>query len=282
MGAHPDLAFFAEMHFLSLWHRDFRQVLRYAGDLSKDTNVAKLVDAFFSKDPMPGLRHGRWFWKQIQSLEGLGLKKSYYDRIVDCPNPDIGELFKIIIEEATLIQGCRRAVVKFPVYPYYLGRLKDWWPEGKVVHISRDPRSLAASKTNDPNGVARFVANHPWAGSVLPFMGKYFAVLQYIMDSYIHERFNGTPNYRLFLYEDLVSEPDKIIPELCKFCGIDFHEAMLNPAAGQASSISGKKASGFDPSRAHGWKEILSPRESEFIKLITKSSMRRFGYTPKV
>ncbi len=280
IGAHPDLAFFAEMHYLSVWHRDFRTVLRNVGNLSEEKNIQKLIEGIFSKQQVPGLKHGRWFWKQIRGLEENGLKESLLKAIIACQDRTIGALFKIVIEEATRCQGKNRAVVKFPVYPAYLGHLVEWWPEGKIIHISRDPRSLAASKTNDPNGVARLIGRHKWMSHFLPTLGKYFAVFQYMWDSHTHARFKDHPNYRLFLYEDLVSRPDQVIHELCEFCGIDFSESMLNPAAGQASSVTGQKSSGFDPSRAEGWKRILSPAESQFIKKITKSSMGRFGYTP--
>ena len=281
IGSHPNVARFTEVHFLSVWHRDFRYFLKHQiGDLSQDENVTRLIDLLFSKDHIIYPKHTIWFWNQIRSLDKYGLKEALYKRVTASEDRDIGTLFKVLIEEATRCQGRTRAVVKFPVYPAYLGRLIKWWPEGRIVHISRDPRALAISKTNDPGGVARLTNRHPWMSLFAPFAYKYFAVFQYIWASHIHARFEGLPNYRLFLYEDLVSNPRKIVQELCDFCELEFDESMLNPPAGQASSITGRKTSGFDPSRAEGWKKLLTPFESKLIEYLARSSMRRFHYKP--
>ena len=151
-----------------------------------------------------------------------------------------------------------------------------------IVFITRDPRSLAASKSNDPHGVANAITNHPWMKSFLPFLGKYFAVFQYIWTSHLHLRYDGMPNYSLFKYEDLMSNSEETVKDLCEFCDLDYHPSMLNPSAGQPSSITGKKASGIDSSRAEGWRKILSSRESRFIEFLTRGSMKRFGYQPDV
>jgi len=281
LSSHPDVTQFAEMHFLTIWHRDFRYVLKHhAGDLSREQDVARLIETIFSQEPVTGMGQGFWFWYQIRSLEEKGLKQSLYKRIMDSEDREIGTLFRIIIEEATRCRGSNRTVVKFPVYPVYIGRLTEWWPGCRIVHVSRDPRALAASKTNDPAGVAGLIRRYPRMKSVFQFSGKYFAIFQYILASRVHARFNDLPNYSLFLYEDLVSRPDEVIRELCEFCQLDFDESMLNPPAGQPSSITGGTVGGFDPSRSNGWRKVLSPRESKFIKNITRSSMHRFGYKP--
>ncbi len=279
---HPDVAQFTEVHFLSVWHKDFRYILKHhVGDLSKEKNVKKLIDVMFSKDHVIDPQNSIWFWKQMRSLEIKGLKEALYNRIMASENRDIGALFRMLIEEATRCKGCGRAVVKFPVYPAYLGCLIKWWPEGRIVYISRDPRALAASKTNDPGGVVERIRRYPWTKSFVPFICRYFAVFQYIWASRVHSRFEGLSNYRLFLYEDLVSKPEEVIRELCDFCMLDYNESMLNPSAGQASSITGRSASGFDSARTEGWRKVLSDRESGFIKYVTRSSMRRFGYKPE-
>jgi hypothetical protein len=283
IGGHPDITKFTEVHLLSVWHRDFRYILKNkVGDLSQNSNITGLIEVMFSRDHKIDPKNTIWFWRQIRSLERMGLKEALYKRIIASDDRDIGSIFKILIEEATRCQGSNRAVVKFPVYPAYLGELIKWWPDARIVHISRDPRALAASKSNDPGGVATLKSRHPWTKHFLPFIFRYFTILQYIWISHIHKRFKDSPNYHLFLYEDLVSNPDKVIQKLCDFCELDFDESMLKPSAGQASSITGQKASGFDKSRANGWKETLSPRESKFIELITRSSMHRYGMSSKM
>lgn len=282
IGNHPDVAKFTEAHFLSVWHRDFRYFLKHdIGNLADDENVSRLVDAIFSQKHNIEPPNTIWFWNQIRKLEENGLKDKLYNRFISSDRRDIGKIFRVLIEEATLCRVKKRALVKFPVYPAYLDRLIDWWPEGKIIHITRDPRAIAVSKSKDPGGVEQRVKNYStFIASRLPFAFRYFAVLQYIWASHIHKKYDGHANYRLFRYEDLLSNPDETIHELCDFCELDFNSSMLNPSAGQASSVTGKKSAGFDLSRASGWKKVLSPKESKFIEFITKGSMRRFHYLP--
>ncbi len=281
IGSHSDLAFFTEVHFLSVWHKDFRNILKdHVGDLSKRQNIVKLLDIIFSKNHIINPPNTIWFWNQIRSLEKHGLKQALFERIASSEKRDIGSLFRILIEEATYCQGVKRAVVKFPVYPVFIGRLLKWWPNCKIIHISRDPRAIAVSKTNDPGGVAGLIARYRAVQVPIRFAYRYFAVFQYIWMSYIHVKFKDEPNYKLFFYEDLVTRPESVIRELCEFCDISFDYNMLMPSAGQASSITGEKAEGFDAARAKEWQKVLSKQEACVIGSLTKSSMRRFGYKP--
>jgi hypothetical protein len=280
IAKHPDVAIFAEMHFLNPWHKDFRYLLRRVGDLSDEKNVRRLVDRIFLEPPARGLRRGPYFWRSIRKLKDTGLADALTQQILASEKRDIGFIFRTLIEEATRCRDKNRAAVKFPVYPAYIDRLIDWWPEARLIHIARDPRSLAASKSNDPGGTARLIQRYRWTKPILPLVGMAFATIQYIWASHAHTRMTGQPNYRLFLYEDLLGEPEKTIREVCDFCELDFAESMLNPAAGQASSVSGLTASGFDATRMRGWEKQLSPWQSRLIKFVTKPSMRRFGYEP--
>ena len=216
----------------------------------------------------------------MRELESAGLAEALERRLLQSPVREIGTVFRAIVEEAANCHGKRRAVVKFPVYPVYMERLVQWCPESRVVYITRDPRSIAASKTDDPGGTRKLKSKYPLLRPILPIAGMSYATLQYIWASHAHARMRGRANYRVFMYEDLMSDPEKTIRELCDFCLLDFSEAMLSPEAGQASSVTGRKSGGFDPSRVDGWQEKLSPWQSRLVSLLTRRGMRRFGYKP--
>jgi hypothetical protein len=82
-------------------------------------------------------------------------------------------------------------------------------------------------------------------------------------------------------YEDLLANPERIIRELCDFTGLNFVPEMLQPEEGQASSVTGKKSSGFDKKAAFRWKKVISPFEEKIITFLTKKSMKIFNYNPK-
>lgn len=280
LSAHPDLVVFGEMHFLTPWRRDFRYFLRRIGNLGSDGAIRDLVDGIFLNPPPIGLRRGPYFWKQIRRQEAAGLKAALLARLLDSKQRSIGTIFRVLIEEATVCRGGRRAVVKFPVFPAYIKELREWWPDSKIIHLTRDPRAIAASKSNDPGGTARLVARYPWLERPLRFSGRYFAVLQYCLASRVHARFRGSADYWLLQYESLVSNNESVIRDLCRFCGLRDDQAMLQPREGQASSITGLKSSGFDVSRVDAWRKILTPLDAAVIERVARTSMARFGYEP--
>jgi hypothetical protein len=268
------------MHFLNPWNWDFRVLMRKAGDLSNDQNVRNLVNSMFS-DPAPvGIRRSPWFWRHMRQMGANGLADALLNRLLAEEKRDIGSIFRAIIEEATKQRSKRRAAVQFPVYPAYMQRLSLWWPEAILLHVSRDPRALAASKTNDPGGTGGLIKRYPRIRPLLELGGMTFATLQYRWASHAHASMRGRQNYKAFFYEDLVTEPEKTVKCICEFCHLNFIDAMLQPGPGQASSVTGQRAGGFDTSRVDGWRQVLSPWQVTLITRATASSMRRFGYCP--
>ena len=141
IGSHPDITKFTEVHLLSPWHRDFRYTLKNkVGDLSQKNNITRLIEVMFSRDHKIDPTNTIWWWRQIRSLEKKGLKEALYKRIIASEDRDIGSIFKILIEEATRCQGSNRAVVKFPVYPAYLGELIKWWRNSRSRRRQEKPR----------------------------------------------------------------------------------------------------------------------------------------------
>jgi len=277
---HSDVTVFTEMHFLTPWRRDFRYLLRRVGDLSDDRNVVLLVEKLFSDPPVKGISRGPYFWKQIRELRTNGLKDSLTQRLLQSDERTIGVVFRCLVEEATRCRNKPRAVVRLPVFPAYVLELMQWWPEAKIIHISRDPRGLAASKTNDPGGVGRLKQTYPWLRPLLPLAGQAFSVVQYVWSSRAHKKAENKPNYKLYFYEDLVERPEATIRDVCEFCELEFEERMLQPKEGQTSSVTGERSAGFDPARAYGWTKVLSSWESNLIRILTRRSMQRFGYNP--
>jgi hypothetical protein len=144
---------------------------------------------------------------------------------------------------------------------------------------------LAVSKSNDPSGTAIKVLEHPRLAWLIRKGVVWLAISQYRQTARIHCRFNGTPNYRLFRYEDLLADPLATLKELCDFVEIEFTADMLDPQKGrhehQPSSLTGKRQKGFDPEAAVRWRKAISTLDNLLISSLTRGSMRVLGYDPK-
>src|SRR5204863_4319741 len=226
-------------------HKDFRYFLKtQVGDLTNDAEVDKMVELCFAKKQLPGADSTFWRFENIEAATNPELRQAI-SREVKQSDRSLGAIARILIEEITRFNGCERACVKFPVDIGHMPELFAWFPGCKVVHITRDPRAMAMSKTNDPSGTAIRVLQHPRLAWLIRKMTVWLVIAQYRRTSLQHMRFKHLPIYRLFRYEDLLADPEMVLKTLCKFIDADFTEDLLHPEKGrhehQRSSLTGKQ-----------------------------------------
>jgi hypothetical protein len=265
-------------------HKDFRYFLKTrVGDLAIDGNVDKVVDLCFAKKNIPGLDSTFWRFENIEAVKDPELKNEICRKIKNSDR-SVGVIARILIEEITRFSGCNRACVKFPVEIGHMSELIAWFPDCRIVHITRDPRAMAMSKTNDPFGTAVKAVRHPRLAWLVRKLAIWFVIAQYRCTARIHRRFRNLSNYRLFRYEDLLAEPERTLNELCRFVGVEFREDLLHPERGrhehQASSLTGRQQKAFDVSAAVRWQEVISPIDKWLITTLTRKSMKILEYDP--
>lgn len=262
--------------------RDFRLFLgRYLADRYADPLV--MAERCFSRVPTRGLDGAFWRFEGIPAVDNPQLKHRVAER-VGGSDRSLGSVARIIIEELTQFSGCVRACVKFPVDVRHTAKLFEWFPGCKVVHITRDPRGLAMSKSNDPSGTALKIKRHPGFSWLLRKAALLHVIKEYQAAARLHQKLERVSGYRLFRYEDLLAHPEKTIRELCDFIGVDFSADMLRPEKGrhehQPSSLTGKQQKAFDRAAAVRWQKVISPIDNLLILALTSKSMKRLGYNP--
>jgi len=253
------------------------------GDLSVDENVDKMVELCFAKKNISGLDSTFWRFENIDAVKDPELKKEISRRIKKSDR-SLGAIARILIEEITRFSGCDRTCVKFPVDVEHIPELIAWFPDCRVMHITRDPRAMAMSKTNDPSGTAIKVLQHPRLAWLIRKLAVWFVIAQYRRAARLHRQFRHLTNYQLFRYEDLLAEPERTLKEVCRFIGIEFREDLLHPERGlhehQRSSLTGKQPKAFDVSAAVRWQEAISPIDKWLITTLTRTSMKVLEYDP--
>jgi Sulfotransferase family len=264
--------------------KDFRYFLKtQVGDLSVDENVDKMVELCFAKKETPGLESTFWRFENTNGARNPELKKEI-SRRVKKSDRSLRAIARILIEEITRFGGCDRACVKFPVDVGHIPALLEWFPDCRIMHITRDPRAMAMSKTNDPSGTAIKVLRHPRLAWIIRKLSAWFVIAQYWRTARVHRRFRNLSNYKLFRYEDLLAEPEKTLRDLCKFIDVEFNEGLLHPEKGvhqhQPSSLTGQQKKAFDPSAAVRWQDVMSPVDKWLVTTLTKRSMRSLEYDP--
>ena len=151
----------------------------------------------------------------------------------------------------------------------------EMFPDGKAIHVIRDPRDVMCSyreMTYEP-GYA--------------YLDSAFASLHALMAAgYCAERF-GENNYRCVRYEDMVTDPQRQIRSLCDFVGVGFEADMLD--AGKFVDKSGQTWTGdssFEANFANisakpidRWRHLATPVEVFFVELINRPVMPSHGYS---
>jgi len=142
---------------------------------------------------------------------------------------------------------------KTPSNAFTMNLFLSTFVNGKVIHITRNPLDSIAS---------------------LHLRGKtlYDAVSVYLLNTAKALASENSDRYHLIKYEDLVSEPELTLQQLCDFMEVAYEDIMLEPQSGEGGVIS-----------MLGWKseEISKPNTSSigrFLELEPEKQTRVMAY----
>lgn len=167
--------------------------------------------------------------------------------------------------------GSQRWVEKLAVQwrdiPYFL----DMFPNGRVIHIFRDPRDAAASykKMTFEPGFAYLDA------------GFNFRDAKQTLDE-LDMRYGDS--ILVVKAEDIALDPVKSVRAICQFLDVEYQDAMVDAdelrAEGEdwATNTSFGQPYGRLPDAAPRWPEQLSRAEVIFIEMITQPYFSQLGY----
>lgn len=148
------------------------------------------------------------------------------------------------------------------------------FPEGKVIHVLRDPRDVMCSY--------REMSYEPGYA----YLDSAFASLHSFVSAKQFSKELGKENYYCLKYEDLVNNPIQTTQSICNFLGIEFEDVLLN-----ALKFTNKKGerwkgdSSFDKDLKtiskkplNRWKTSAQNIEIFFVEMINRSVMHNFNY----
>jgi hypothetical protein len=275
------LAIADENHFLG--HLVASQGARYAfrglGPLSDDETVRRLVDFIYSGELRRASRfknyiHWGWLTRNVDRgvLVQQILRSDRSERA----------LFVAFLKVYAEAQGKPILGEKTPAHFRYVATLLEWFPNGKIIHMVRDPRGtfisdLKRRKEERPGKQARvfdvlrrsdlllklfilLVTSRAWAESVS------------IACSF---RSRFPDRYRLQRFEDLVVDPEGEVKEICRFLEIEYQQAMLEQLVVRGFQ---KGDVGFDGKAAARWKEHIDSWVDAWFRLRFGRRLLELGY----
>ena len=256
LHCHPEVAIPRETRFvLESWRRR-----RTFGDLGEEANRIRLAKWIFMREETQADRLG------IETDEAIS-------RLAVAP-PTLGSLLATCFVMFADKEGKPRWGDKRPMYAERLATMLELFPSAHFIHVVRDPRACVAS-----------LRKLGWFEGHIPPMAELW-----------ERSLNGVQRCRRTLapdqllevrYEDLVSDPERIAPQVAAFAGITADESAVESMLRyheydetRDEQYHSNLRRPIDPSRISEWQDALSAEEIAFVEQATRPLMLRWGYEP--
>lgn len=274
------IAISSENHFMGhlIATEGMRYKFRKFGDLADDANARRLVDYLYSDDLARGSRlrgvstQWRWIVKHVA-------KEDFLERVLRSDR-DERALFEIMMRVYADGKGKPIMGEKTPAHVRYVPTLLEWFPDGRVIHMIRDPRAVFVSELRRRRKEA--TATPFKQLKRLPLLFKLYILLQttlaWLESAYRCSRYRERypRNYYPLRFEDLVADPERQIRRVCEFLGVEFQAKMLDQAVVSKGFQAGQ--SGFDAQAAGRWRAQIDPWADAWLSLCFRKYMKEFGY----
>lgn len=166
-----------------------------------------------------------------------------------------------------------KSVLQWTNIPLFL----SMFPEGKAIHILRDPRDVLASYKN-------FTIEPKYR-----YLDAVFACLHSMHWAASLGTTLSPKSYRIFRHEDVIGDPERFAREACEFFGLPYEDTMIAPEnftghLGEPWKSNTAFADADDAritTRSEGrWRSELDDFEICFAESIIGDLLSRFGYEP--
>ena len=233
--------------------------------LVEDSSIGfRLVGCFgLYKDVLPhNLEHN---WSQIQSWL---IREDYKKRLAGLIDPkevQEGGNARVIIADAIhkRLNNSNKQVFgdKSPNLQFYVSDMLTLIPDAKFIHIIRDGRDAALSKSIRGYRNMKLAAQEWVDGNI---MGLH------------NEAMIGKENYLMVKYEDLINAPDVTLKQICPVLNVEYSDLMLNTS----NSSSGRSyvKCHLDSSGINKAISQLSHNQIKSLEKIMGPLLHRFGY----
>jgi len=249
LNRHHSIALCDETYYFYLVYTRRRSF----GDL-KDIKLRRLlVDRYLATNRIGNLGLDPTFLTETLMQEG-NTYESFFQSLMRCYARE---------------KGKTRFGEKTPHHALFSETLCEWYPECKLIHLVRDPRDVVASLLRMPWGSRSVLANaRTWLTCT---MGA--------------DRCSRSNNYKRIYYENLVSQPERELKEICDFLGEEYEPSMLDPDQKHGTQNTHKwwfqrACMPVTTTRRGKWVEQLSTKQISLVEWSLAAHMQQFGYEP--
>lgn len=273
LGLNPNVFTFEELHFFgTLWSQGDRH--KILNTQEAEALAAKLLaiqdeDVISHKDP-------KLFAAEAKTVVAQTQQKSY-------TATDILATFLIYTANKNNKNiPCEQT----PRNVLYIAELLELYPGCHIINMVRDPRDVLLSQKY--KWKIRFLgaSNIPYREAIRSWTNYHAVTISKLWNVAINSAEKQKKSDRLMTvrFEDLITQPEQIIRQVCQFTGVQFAPEMLQVSQSEGGVSSHKKIApgqkGIDASATGKWKKGgLTKTEIYLCQQMTQENMNRHNYT---
>jgi hypothetical protein len=244
------------------------QKLAEVGDISTDVGAKKIVDTIYDSC-------GRW------APERVG-REDFLRRLLasDRSERSLFDLCMTLYANGKPIRG-----EKTPAHVHYVPTLLEWFPNAKIIHTFRDPRTIFVLKKREPHVQQSYTRRYRLFQRSTAIFELYLSldvIITWLRVVQLHHQYQQRcpGRYYLLKSEDLVSDPRAYLKRLCDFLEIDFTEGMLQRAVQDPDfrPCAQVQDSGASASTTDCWRGHLHPVTNRWFVWLCRKHLVEFGY----
>jgi hypothetical protein len=254
-----------------------RDEFRRLGDLADDGTIARIVDFIYSGGYQRRSRRREispfWRWL-ISDVPRAELEQ----RLLGAERTERGIMAALLRLYADS-RGKPLMGEKTPAHLLYVETLLAWFPRARVVHIVRDPRAVYVSDSRRRRG--RPTPPYSWLMRIpLAFEAVMLVQTALAWSAAARRHFRLARKYpglyTMLRFEDLVKEPEVVLPPLFEFLGVE-----MPPDATRVEVVSRgfrQGEQGLDAAAADRWRSHIHPFARRLLALLLRGPLRGLGY----
>jgi hypothetical protein len=186
--------------------------------------------------------------------------------------PTYGRLFSLFHQHHAESLGKNRWGDKSLHTEHYVDRVFTEFPDAKILHITRDPRD-------------RYASVRKRHGRDVPRLGGATGRWLLSMGKALKNRKRYPERYKIIRFEDLASNPEKTMKDVCAFIDEEYTPEILTMSGASDHTSSGGNSSfgKIEPGKISQspigrYREILSNIEIAYIQMFSGRYMDQLGY----
>jgi len=182
-----------------------------------------------------------------------------------------------LLENAYRNYKDKERVIKKPNYETRYEELKTIYKDIQLIYISRNPKSIVASRKYYPKGLQ-------WNETDKHLFYDICSSIVFSYNTYEFIKEEGDIPIIKIKYENLVENPQKQIEEMCKFIGVEYYKELLNYTKEWQMTLDSSLLNSIDYSTIYmdsidKWKNYLTLDEQNYIDILCKDIIKKENYT---